>query len=116
MQIQINEKNEVIGFATLGGFPDGIEPSTVPTGFEENFRPGKYIYALGMVTDNPEYTELPNNEALLEEIELLKAELASSDYKALKFAEGWTSAEDYAVIKAQRQEIRDRINALEVQL
>lgn len=49
----------------------------------------------------------------LAEIEDLKQQLASSDYKAIKFAEGWLTAEDYAPIKAQRQELRNRINELE---
>lgn len=43
----------------------------------------------------------------------IKKELASSDYKAIKYAEGWISEEDYAPIKAERQALRDRINELE---
>ena len=52
-------------------------------------------------------------EERLQEIEDLKQQLASSDYKAIKFAEGWLTAEEYAPIKAQRQELRNRINELE---
>lgn len=48
-------------------------------------------------------------------IEILKNELASTDYKAIKYAEGWLSEEEYAPIKAARQAIRDEINALESQ-
>lgn len=44
----------------------------------------------------------------------LKAQLAETDYKAIKFAEGWISAEEYAPIKAERQRIRNKINELEV--
>ena len=47
------------------------------------------------------------------EIEICKAELADSDYKAIKHSEGLISEEDYAPIKAERQAIRDRINELE---
>ena len=39
--------------------------------------------------------------------------LEDSDYKAIKYAEGWITAEDYASIKTQRQEWRDEINLLE---
>lgn len=46
----------------------------------------------------------------------LKAQLAETDYKALKFAEGWLSAEEYAPIKAERQAIRNEINALEAEI
>lgn len=42
----------------------------------------------------------------------LKQRLANTDYKAIKFAEGLISAEDYAETKAQRQGWRDEINAL----
>lgn len=47
------------------------------------------------------------------EIEALKVKLAESDYKAIKFAEGWLSEAEYAPIKAERQELRQRINELE---
>lgn len=47
------------------------------------------------------------------EIDELKQALADSDYKAIKYAEGEISEEDYAPIKAQRQAWRDRINELE---
>jgi hypothetical protein len=49
-------------------------------------------------------------------IEMLKSELASTDYKAIKYAEGWLTEEEYAPIKAERQAIRDEINALEAQV
>lgn len=47
------------------------------------------------------------------EIERLKAMLMESNDKALKFAEGWLTAEEYAPTKAQRQQWRERINELE---
>ena len=47
------------------------------------------------------------------EIWSLKEQLRESDYKAIKFAEGWISEADYAEIKAQRQAWRERINELE---
>ena len=49
-------------------------------------------------------------------IEMLKEELASTDYKAIKYAEGWLSEKEYAPIKAARQAMRDEINALETQM
>lgn len=48
-----------------------------------------------------------------QKIAILKRRLANTDYKAIKFAEGLISVEDYAPIKAQRQAWRDQINALE---
>ena len=46
-------------------------------------------------------------------IEQLRGELADTDYQALKFAEGFISAEDYAEIRAKRQAWRDEINRLQ---
>ena len=51
-------------------------------------------------------------ERLLE-IEGLKLELQETDYKAIKYAEGWISEKDYKDIKEDRQRIRNRINELE---
>lgn len=49
------------------------------------------------------------------EILELKIYLSESDYKAIKYAEGWISEEEYKEIKEQRQAWRDRINELEEQ-
>lgn len=49
-------------------------------------------------------------------IQLLKKQLADSDYKALKYAEGFITDEEYAPIKAARQKIREEINRLEKEL
>ena len=38
--------------------------------------------------------------------------LKKTDFKALKFAEGWIGAEEYAPVKELRQSLRDRINEL----
>ena len=46
-------------------------------------------------------------------IQELKDNLQKSDYQAIKYAEGWLSEEEYAPVKAQRQQWRDRINELE---
>lgn len=50
------------------------------------------------------------------DIELLKVELSATDYKAIKFAEGLISEEEYAHIRAERQALRDKINELEKEL
>lgn len=43
----------------------------------------------------------------------LKSLLRASDYKAIKYAEGVLTAEEYAPVKAERQAYRDEINELE---
>ena len=48
-----------------------------------------------------------------QQIEILKQNLKDTDYKAIKYAEGAISEEDYADTKALRQSWRDEINRLE---
>lgn len=62
-------------------------------------------------TENP---EIKNDRFL--EIQDLKSKLSSTDYEAIKYAEGWMTETEYAPIKAQRQAWRDRINELEAEI
>ena len=50
------------------------------------------------------------------QIEELNQKLSNTDYKAIKYAEGLISEEDYAPTKKQRQEWRNEINLLELEL
>ena len=43
----------------------------------------------------------------------LKKKLEDSDYKAIKYAEGFISEEEYAPIKAKREALRKQIRMLE---
>lgn len=52
----------------------------------------------------------PTNDELIEQY---KAELSATDYKAIKYAEGWLTEEEYAPIKAERERIRNEIRELE---
>jgi hypothetical protein len=56
---------------------------------------------------------LTESERAIRRINELKTLLQESDYKAIKFAEGLISIEDYASTKAQRQAWREEINILE---
>lgn len=47
------------------------------------------------------------------EVERLKAELAATDYKCLKYIDGALSESEYAEVKAYRAELRRRVNELE---
>ncbi len=74
MQLQVNEKHEITGYATVGGFVGGIEAeaSSLPEGFEESFAPGKYLYENGQIVENPDYeppasAPEPEERATLEE-------------------------------------------------
>jgi hypothetical protein len=47
------------------------------------------------------------------EMSCLKAKLAETDYKAIKYAEGFIVESEYAPIRAERQSWRERIGTLE---
>ena len=49
-------------------------------------------------------------------IEELKEKLAATDYKAIKYAEGLISEEDYAPIKAERESYRVQIRENEAKI
>ena len=73
---------------------------------------GKIITRDMTPEEETEYNK-SNRTPIDQQIAKLKQQLFSSDYKAIKYAEGWISEEEYAPIKAERQEIRDKINELE---
>ena len=50
------------------------------------------------------------------QIDILKYKLQETDYKAIKYSEGWLTEEEYAPIKAERQSIREEINRLEMEI
>lgn len=66
-----------------------------------------------IIRDMTAEEEQQNAVSSEQQIEALKQQLAESDYKAIKYAEGWLTEEDYAPIKAERQALRDQINDLE---
>lgn len=70
------------------------------------------------IEDKGEYYEVveikpPTQEELnAMEVERLKAELASTDYKCLKYVDGALSDEEYAEVRKLRAELRAKINEL----
>lgn len=63
-------------------------------------------------TPAPTAAQLAEAERL-NQIASLKAQLAATDYQAIKYAEGVLTEEEYSPVKAQRQAWRDEINQLE---
>ena len=83
--------------------------------------PDKYSY-YAVIDDkftikrrNPtkEELEADNRQVVEREISELKRKLSDTDYKAIKYAEGFLTEEEYKETKTQRQLWRDRINELE---
>lgn len=54
----MNENDEIIGYASVGGC-GGIEidDNALPEGFENNFVPSFYLYQNNKVMQNPNYSE-----------------------------------------------------------
>lgn len=62
MRILINEKNEIVGYATVGGLEGDfeIDDSIVPQDFTQNYKPKYYSYQNEQIIVNPNYqTETP---------------------------------------------------------
>lgn len=62
------------------------------------------------------YTPYTEKQKAENKISELKQKLFESDYKAIKYAEGYLSEDEYAPIKNERQSWRDKINELEEKL
>lgn len=84
----------------------------LPTGFTKI---SKAAYEEYLAQKKAERDRLKASDSYIKtkEIAQLKNQLLATDYKAIKYAEGAISEEDYAPIKAQRQQWRNRINELE---
>ena len=55
-----------------------------------------------------------DEEAVLEnELNVLKEKLSNSDYKAIKYFEGYYTAEEYQPIKKEREKLREEIRKLQ---
>lgn len=68
------------------------------------------------------YVYKPYSEEYIKERDInqqitnLQYELSQTDYKLLKYLEGYYTDEEYAPIKKERQEMRDKINNLKSKL
>lgn len=61
-------------------------------------------------------TAFKDKAAKVHEIAILKQELSKSDYKAIKYSEGFYTDEEYLPIKQERADLRIRINQLEEEI
>lgn len=75
---------------------------------------GKFTIKRRTPTD--EEVSRDKTQTINKEISELKKKLFDTDYKAIKYSEGWLTDEEYAEVKAQREEWRKRINELEASL
>lgn len=76
----------------------------------------KEVPVMGMVyrdATEEEIAEMQIDITIEEQIAQLKEQLSATDYKAIKYAEGWITEEEYAPIKAERERLRNEIRELE---
>lgn len=107
-----NDKGYIQSFCTIGE----LEGSTEYEVDEEHFWANVAGYRLvdGKLTfDNSYKKKAEEKEKAEAEIIELKKKLSETDYKAIKFAEGWISADEYKNTLEQRKSWRDKINELE---
>ena len=99
MELLVNESDEIIGYASVGGC-GGIEidDNILPEGFEDNFVPSFYLYQNNEILKNPDYTTLPDQP--------VKSTEPTSEQVALTaLAQGYSGS--LAIIKTLEQSITD---------
>lgn len=57
MEILLNDKNEILSFALVGGFDNGIQVNEYPEDFISYFKPKFFIYSDGDIKINPNFEE-----------------------------------------------------------
>ncbi|HHW9457126.1 DUF2977 domain-containing protein [Staphylococcus aureus] len=57
MQILVNKRNEIISYAIIGGFEEGIDIESLPENFSQVFRPKAFKYSDGKIIFNEDYSE-----------------------------------------------------------
>lgn len=75
-----------------------------------------YLKDSKLVYDDKAKERAEKQEEIIEKINELKQLLTQSDYKALKYAEGWLSADEFKSTLDQRHLWRTQINELESEL
>ena len=108
MTYNINYQDEQGNYAPKVLVADGLQIIN-PT--RAMYEAAGYHYVV-QVPQEPTEEEVAEMQRL-NRIAELKQLLAESDYKAIKYAEGWLTADEYAATKAERQAWRDEINELE---
>ena len=131
----INLYKKISGFSSSsfkGLLVDGVEqiPNEikdkliqVEDSVYEDLKAHKLMWSNGELVNNPDYegyNEKLNKSKTIHEkqsrVNELKQLLAESDYRAIKYFEGYYTDEQYEPYKVQRQAYRDEINRLEEEL
>ena len=127
--INLFKQNE--GFATStfkskdGSIPKEIKDDIIQVedSVFKDLEKHKLMWSNGELVNNPNYEDYQaeikkerDNQKIKQRIEELKQLLNETDYRAVKYAEGLYTEEEYKPYKELRQSYRDEINELEKQL
>ena len=88
------------------------EPLTEKEGYKIKWNGEAWEYELIPIREEEKPHELTEAEKKELQIMKLKSELASTDYKTLKWVDGALSDEEYAEVRSYRAELRAKINEL----
>lgn len=110
-KLNLDENNYLVSFVHTNTEEDIYELN--PTEMKLDYLNCYKLVNDEVIFDEEKYNALIDEKAKEEEINKLKAELSSTDYQAIKYSEGWFTEEEYAPIKAHREELREKIRALE---
>ncbi len=128
--INLFKQNEGFSASTFTGLTEDDIPEEIVNDIikvdEQTFKDlqdRKLMWNNGELVSNPDYEtfekkqELNNQKVeIKKQINHYKSLLSESDYRAIKYFEGYYTEEEYAPYKAQRQEYRDEINRLEEEM
>ena len=131
--INLYKQNEGFDSSTFSGkvingveqIPDEIKDKLIQVEDQvyQDLKDHKLMWKDGELVDNPDYesyNEELNKSKLIHEkqsrVNELKQLLAESDYRAIKYFEGYYTDEQYEPYKVQRQAYRDEINQLETEI
>ncbi len=109
---EVQEVKEIGHWETIKEYPNGgkdVEWVVDVPGVE--YQPARDIEEIITV-----YVPYEESYFKKKRIDELKTLLANSDYRAIKYAEGIYTEEQYAPYKAERQAYRDEINRLQEEL
>ncbi len=103
-----NEKGEIVGYSTACVNPEMKETN------EEIIEVGNKMFFASQTEEiEKAKAEQERTDYINCQIEELKQQLSSTDYKCMKYVDGALSESEYAEVKAYRAKLREQINELE---
>lgn len=110
INITLDKNNKITNIIT---YPLNKELITIDIDNLSDIRVGYDYFINNQIIKNETYELDIQIAEINRQISEYKEKLNQSDYKALKYLEGFISEDDYKPIKEERQKYRDKINSLE---